>query len=60
MSGETSQQPEHSREGSSQNKSQGDAPMDVTDDEQDEANEMKTRTNFEYFRRSIPYSALKA
>jgi hypothetical protein len=40
MSRETSQQPEHSREGSSQNKSQGDAPMDVNDDEQDEANEM--------------------
>jgi hypothetical protein len=37
MSGETSQQPEHSREGSSQNKSKGDAPMDVSDDDQDEA-----------------------
>jgi hypothetical protein len=40
MSGETSQQPEHSREGSSQNKSEGDAPMDVSDDDQEEANEM--------------------
>jgi hypothetical protein len=40
MFGETSQQPENSREGSSQNKSQGDVPMDVSDDEQDEANEM--------------------
>jgi hypothetical protein len=46
MSGETSQQPENSREpenskeGSSQNKSQGDAPMDVSDDEQNEASEM--------------------
>jgi hypothetical protein len=40
MSGEKSQQPEHSREGSSQNKSEGDAPMDVSDDDQDEAIQM--------------------
>jgi hypothetical protein len=37
MSRETSQQPEHSREGSSKNKSQENAPMDVSDDGQDEA-----------------------
>jgi hypothetical protein len=40
MSRETSQQPKHSREGSSQNKSEGDAPMDVSDDDQDEVIQM--------------------